>query len=198
MRLLRPLLAACALAGPVLAGLALAGLALAGLALAADAPALQPTRDVDVTYRVPVPGGGGASLLQRLRWSASRREQRVDLPTSGNWMVLDFTAHRMAMVRDDSREVVDLPSPLSAEQPNAGAGFTRAGTDSVAGLACTEWRTIDTRGQETLACYTDDGVLLRATAGARVLMQAVAVKYETQPAEVFATPAGYTHQQSSR
>ena len=173
-------------------------LAVPAVSRAADGPAPQPTRDVDVTYRVPVPGGGDASLLQRLRWSAARREQRVDLPTSGNWMVLDFASHHMAMVRDDSREVVDLPSPLSAEQPNAGAGFARAGTGSVAGLACTEWRTVDTRGQETLACYTDDGVLLRATAGARVLMQAVAVKYETQPAEIFSAPAGYTHQQSSR
>ena len=176
----------------------LTGLVATPAAQAQDAPLLQPTRDVDVTYRVPVPGADNAALLQRLRWSAARHQQRVDLPTSGNWMVLDFAAHRMALVRDETHEVVDLPAPRSADQPDAGAGFMRRRPDTVAGLACTEWRTIDTRGQETLACYTDDGVLLRATAGTRVLMEAVGVKYETQGEGVFALPAGYTHQQSNR
>ncbi len=184
-----------------LAWVALAGM-MAGPALAQGGaqpgPVVQPTRDVDVTYRVPVPGGGAASLLQRLRWSAARRQQRVDLPTSGNWMVLDFGAHRMALVNDGSREVIDLPSPRNADQPGGGAGFTRVAPANVDGLACTEWRTVDTRGQETLACYTDDGVLLRAIAGTRVLMQAVHVAYTPQGEEVFATPPGYTHQQSSR
>ena len=176
----------------------LAGLASAHTARAQDAPPLQPTRDVDVTYRVPVPGADSAALLQRLRWSALRHQQRVDLPTSGNWMMLDFATHRMAMVHDETREVVDLPAPPSAEQRGGNAGFVRAGSGTVAGLACTQWRTTDTRGQETLACYTDDGVLLRATAGTRVLMEAVGVKYETQGDAVFALPTGYTHQQGSR
>ena len=167
-------------------------------AVAQAAPAVQPTRDVDVTYRVPVPGATDTYLLQRYRWSAARREQRVDLPTSGNWMVLDFNAHRMALVRDESREVVDLPSPQNADQPGAGAGFTRVAPATVAGFACTDWRTVDTRGQETLACYTDDGVLLRATSGSRTLMEAVHVNYTAQAEAVFQPPAGYTHQQSSR
>ncbi len=175
-----------------------AALALATPAFAQMAPVVQPTRDVDVMYRVPVPGATDTYLLQRLRWSAAHRQQRVDLPTSGNWMVLDFNAHRMALVRDDSREVIDLPSPQSADQPGAGAGYARLGSASVAGLSCTEWRTVDTRGQETLACYTDDGVLLRATAGTRTLMEAVHVKYEAQAASVFQTPAGYSRQQTSR
>jgi hypothetical protein len=167
-------------------------------ALAEAPPALRPLHDVDVTYKVPVPGSGAVALLQRLRWSAESQRQRVDLPTSGNWMVLDFLTHRMSLVRDDSREVLDLPSPLSAEQPGGGAGFTRVGPANVIGMACTEWKTVDTRGQETEACYTDDGVLLRASAGQRVLMEAVSVKYAAQDGSVFATPSGYTHQQSSR
>ncbi len=171
---------------------------LAGPALAQPGPAVQPTRDVDVTYRVPVPGATDAYLLQRLRWSAAHRQQRVDLPTSGNWMVLDFNAHRMALVHDGSREVVDLPSPQSADQPGAGAGYTRVATSSVAGLSCTEWRTVDTRGHETLACYTDDGVLLRATAGARTLMEAVHVNYVAQAASVFQTPADYSRRVTGR
>jgi hypothetical protein len=178
---------------------ALALLAASPLAMAAEAPpALQPQRDVDITYKVPVPGGADTYLLQRLRWSASRREQRVDLPTSGQWMVLNFAAHRMLLVRDDSRQVVDLPAPRTADQPGAGAGYTRAGTATVDNLPCTEWRTIDTSGRETLACYTNDGVLLRATAGTHVLMEAVNVKYEPQPADIFAPPAGYATRQTNR
>ncbi len=167
-------------------------------ALADAPPALQPTRDVDVTYRVPVPGSGDAALLQRLRWSAARRQQRVDLPTSGSWMVLDFARQRMEMVRDDTHEIVDMPAPRTADQPGAGAGYTRLGPASIAGLSCTQWRTIDTRGEETLACYTDDGVLLRATAGTRVLLEAISVKFEGQPDALFQLPAGYTRQQSNR
>jgi hypothetical protein len=173
--------------------------AIAALPAWADPPPkLQPTRDVDVTYRVPVPGAGDASLLQRLRWSAARHAQRVDMPTSGNWMVLDFAHHRMTLVRDDSREVVDLPAPLAADQPGAGAGFRRVGTDSAAGLPCTLWHMVDTRGAETLACYTDDGVLLRATSGNRTMMEAVSVTYAAQDPAIFDTPAGYTQQRSSR
>ena len=191
MRRLAPILLA-----PTL--LALPLLACAAPALAQQAPVVQPTRDVDVTYRVPVPGGTDTFLLQRLRWSAARREQRVDLPTSGNWMVLDFNAHRMALVRDASREVVDLPSPQGADQPGGGAGYTRVGPATVDGLACTTWQTVDTRGQATLACYTDDGVLLRATSGTRTLMQAVNVSYGAQDEAIFRPPADYTHQQTSR
>jgi hypothetical protein len=165
----------------------------------ADAPpVLRPLRDVDVTYRVPVPNGGGDALLQRLRWSAATQRQRVDLPTAGNWMVLDFKTHRMSLVRDPSHEVIDLPAPPGAEQPGGSAGFTRIGSATVDGLACTIWRTTDTRGEETQACYTDDGVLLRASAGPHVLMEAVSVKYAPQDNTVFQPPANYTHQQPNR
>jgi len=162
----------------------------------ADAPpALRPLHDVDITYKVPVPNGGDQALLQRLRWSAATQRQRVDLPTSGNWMVLDVPNHRLSLVHDDSREIIDLPSPVSAEQLGAGASFTRLGPSTVNGLACTQWRTTDSRGQETQACYTNDGILLRASAGPRILMEAITVKYAPQDAAVFQTPPTYTHQQ---
>ena len=157
-------------------------------------PAVQPQRDVDVTYKVPVAGGGDMAILQRLRFSAALHRQRVDLPTSGNWMMLDFTAHTMAMVRDQSKEIVELPAPANASLPAGGAGFTRMGEASVAGLGCTEWRTRDTRGQETVACYTPDGVLLRARNDSATLMEAVQVNYTPLAASVFALPEGYSRQ----
>ena len=175
-----------------------AALALATPAFGQTAPLVQPTRDVDVTYRVPVPGAADTYLLQRLRWSAAHRQQRVDLPTSGNWMMLDFNAHRMALVHDGSREVIDLPSPQGAGQPGGGAGYARVASAVVAGLPCIEWRTVDTRGAATLACYTDDGVLLRATSGTRTLMEAVHVDYAPQAESVFQIPAGYSRQMPSK
>jgi hypothetical protein len=171
----------------------LAGLFLAGAARA-EAPVVQPTRDVDVTYKVPVAGGTNVAILQRLRFSASLHIQRVDLPTSGNWMVLNFATKRLAMVRDESREIVDLPAPDNSAQPGAGAGFTRVGAARVAGLDCVEWRTVDTRGQQTVACYTADGVLLRARNDSGVLMEAVGVVYAPQEAGVFKLPGGYSRQ----
>ena len=183
----------------------LAGMALAGMAVAAclawpawaDAPpAVRPTRDVDVTYRVPVGPGDATSLLQRLRFSAALHRQRVDLPTSGTWMVIDFAAHTMAMVRDSSREVVDLPAPDSASLPQDGAAFQRMGSASVAGLDCTEWRTRDTRGAETIACYTPDGVMLRARTDTRLLMEATGVHYAALPGGIFVPPDGYSHQRA--
>ncbi len=169
-------------------------LTLAATPALAEAPAaLQPTRDVDITYKVPVPGAQDAAILQRLRWSAVSSQQRVDLPTSGNWMVIDFMSHRMALVRDQSREVIDLPAPPSADQQAASDSFARQGTTQIAGLPCTQWRTTDPSGQQTLACYTNDGVLLRASTGPRVLMEAVAVTYAPQDVTIFKVPGGYTH-----
>jgi hypothetical protein len=169
-------------------------LCLATPARADKPPAVQPLRDVDVTYRVPVPGLTVTSMLQRLRFSAALHKQRLDLPTSGNWMLLDFTAHTMDMVREQSHEIVEVPAPDNASQPGAGAGFVRLGQSSVVGINCTEWRTRDTRGQETVACYTDDGVLLRAANTDGPLMEAVEVKYAPVPADVFDLPKGYQRQ----
>jgi hypothetical protein len=156
----------------------------------AEAPPARPLRDVDVTYKVPVPDGTGTTLMQRYRWSAATQTQRVDMQGSDNWMVLDFRSHRMSLVHESLHQVVDAPAPT--ETP--GTGFSRAGDDMVAKLPCTEWRTVDTRGTETLACYTPDGVLLRAQSGGKVMMEAVSVVYAAQDTALFQPPAGYVHQ----
>jgi hypothetical protein len=106
----------------------------------------------------------------------------------------DVATHRMAMVRDESHEIVDLPAPDAIALPNNGAGFTRIGPATVANLPCTEWRTRDVRGQETIACYTQDGVMLRARNDTHTLMEAITVHYGTVPDSAFALPDGYSHQ----
>lgn len=168
-----------------------AALLLAPAARAEAPPALQPTHDVDITYKVPVAGGAGMALLQRYRYSAALRRQRVDLPTSGNWMVLDFATHRMQAVRDESHEVVEAPVP-----PTGTPGYSRLGSETIAGLPCTEWQTRDSNGGQTVTCYTEDGLMLRARRGDQVLIEAVHVSNAAQDATVFEVPAGYTHARS--
>ena len=160
----------------------------------ADRPATLPTRDVDVTYRT---GGGERAMSQRSRWSAAERKMRLDTPTPGVYAIVDYAAGTMAMVSDQNRGVLDLPTPvggLPGQAAPGGAPFTRRGTAQIAGVPCTEWETLDLQGQATLTCFTDDGVLLQARRGAQVLVQATRVAYGVLDPSAFAVPPGYAHQ----
>jgi len=167
----------------------LLGCAAAGVvnlaALAQPHPPTLPTRDVDVTYRT-------GALEQRWRFRAADQKLRLDPPTQGVYMILDYSAHRMVMVNDTERATIDAPAP--ARTPFGaplGAGTVRHGTDRVAGLECTEWETGDTAGQPTLACFTADGVMLRARRGDAVLVEADRVAYGPLDDALFVVPASY-------
>ena len=172
--------------------LALAALCAAGPAYAQDAPVTVPTRDVDVLYHA---AAGGQAVDQRYRYRAVDQKVRVDTPTPGLYMIGDQRARTVAMVSDGDRGVVDMklqggggPGGFSP-----GQSFTRMGADTVAGVACTEWQTLDTRGQPVQACFTADGVLLRARRGAAVLVQARRVIYGPLDPALFVVPPGYNH-----
>jgi hypothetical protein len=176
---------------PVLLVPVLLALGSPGLAWAQDRPPVTPTRDVDVTYRA---GQGDRAVEQRSRFRASDQRLRLDLPTPGLYAILDYPAHTLAMVSDPERAVLDMPAPAGAMAGVAPAGrFTRRGVDQVAGVPCTEWETQDSSGQPTLACFTADGVMLRARRGAQVLVQATRVDYGPQDAAAFTVPPGYAH-----
>ena len=173
---------------------ALIGLAAVSvLAVAAHAeqqPPLRPTRDVDVTYRV----GDDAHMQQRMRWMASRQIMRIDPPTPGFHVIIDYGAGRMSVVRDEERLVVDMKAPAGiAGGPPATPSYERRGDDTVAGVPCTDWRATNSEGAAALACITADGVLLRVRSGEHVLASAVSVNYAPQDAATFAVPADYTH-----
>ena len=96
------------------------------------------------------------------------------------------------MVSDADRGVIQLPyDPARAGSAPEGAAYQRLGTEVVAGLGCTEWTTTDTTGHLVTACFTADGVLLRARAGAHVLVQAASVAFGPLDPAIFAIPAGY-------
>ena len=178
----------------VLAALILVALA-PGLAAAQDRPPVTPTRDVDVVYMMVQPDapGGPRVVEERMRWSVADGKLRIDPPTRGMWVLMDTRAKRVATVRDGERSVleIDSASTMPGRAPPAGATFLRRGEASVAGLTCTEWETRDVTGAPTLACITADGVMLRAGAGARVLVEALSVSYGPQDPGVFRIPEGY-------
>ena len=173
------------------AGLLLA--ALAGImpmeAAAQDRPLARPSRDVDVTYRSDP---GGQVLEQRSRFAGQR--MRLDTPTPGLYVIVDYGTQRMSMVSDADRGVLEmrLPPGVAPGSTGDGASYVRRGTDRVAGLACTEWDVRDIRGQIAQTCFTDDGVMLRARRGPQVLAVATRVAYGPLDPALFAVPAGYS------
>ncbi|GAC1341007.1 MAG: hypothetical protein NVSMB18_12190 [Acetobacteraceae bacterium] len=161
-------------------------------ALAQDRPLTLPTRDVDVLYRTQA---GAQSYDQRWRFRAEDQKLRLDLPSPGVYMIADHRQHRAAMVSDGDKGVLDMALPNT--DPGGlrpGQSFTRAGTATVAGVACTEWQTKDLRGAETTACITADGVLLRARHGDAVVVEATKIAYGPLDPAAFAIPAAYKHE----
>ncbi len=176
------------------ATLAAALLALGTLPAAAATPqgppATMPGRDVDVTYQVTAPG---RELTQRMRWDVTDHLLRVDPPSPGLYMVMDYARHEISMVQVQAKRVLQA-SGVGMAIPGSAPGdapFTRAGSATIAGLPCTDWQTKDAAGQPTEVCLTADGVLLRARIGGHTAMLARSVDYATQPASVFALPAGW-------
>ncbi len=158
------------------------------LAAAQDRPPALPTRDVDVTYQS---GTGAKAVQQRSRFSAELQRARLDTPTPGFYLLVDYRAHAMQAVSDAARGVLDMDAPAQLPGAVPDATFIRRGEATVAGIACTEWETRDTAGQLTLACFTADGAMLRARRGGQVLATAVRVAYGPLDPALFAAPPGY-------
>jgi hypothetical protein len=173
-----------------------AGALAAWLCAAADAehPLLRPVQDVDVTYALDA--GGGTTLHERLRWDAAAQQLRIDPPTTGLYVIIDLAARRMRTVRTAERTVIEMAAPdnVTGMPDSAAAAAVRQGTDTVAGLACTEWDMTDAAGEAARLCLTADGVLLRARTDGRTLLSAETVHYGALDAMLFQVPAGYVQQ----
>lgn len=158
----------------------------------ADQPLLLPSHDVDVTYRAGS-ARDGSGVEQRVRWLAASRTMRIDPPTPGLHVIIDYVARRMSVVRDATRSVVEMVAPDSMAGMIAGkpGAFARRGETTVAGRACTEWQTQDRDAHPVVVCITDDGVLLRASSAAQVRVSAVSVHYAPQDPQEFRIPPDY-------
>ena len=148
---------------------------------AAHAQQSLPTRDVDVIY------GAAQNVTQRWRFRAVDQKLRLDPPTAGLHMIIDYPAHTMAVVNDTDRTVMTVPAP-----PIASGRGTPRGTDTLLGQACTVWEQTDSQNQPTQTCYTGDGVMLRARRGTQTLVEAVAIAYAPADPAAYTIPSGYT------
>lgn len=158
-----------------------------------DAPLLLPTHDVDVTYRAMA---GTQALQQRVRWSVATQSMRIDPPTTGVYVIIDYLTRRMSVVHDQEKSVVEMAAPAGvAGVPGSGAagGFVRRGEAVVDGFGCVMWDTTDRIGKPADLCITNDGVLLQANAQGRTLVSAVKVQYAPQDPALFRAPSGYAH-----
>ena len=168
-----------------------------------DRPFVVPQRDVDVLYAIPAAGlaagsaakaAAVAAVGQRVRFAADPARQRVDPPGSGTYMITDYAARRLIVVQPDQRLATILPAPGTRLAPHgvrAEGAYRRLDGRVVAGTPCTDWSTRDRAGAESVVCLTDDGVMLQASQGGRLLLQAVRVTYAPQPAAIFAVPDGF-------
>ncbi len=166
-------------------------------AYAGERPATIPTRDVDVVYQTVHTGQDGHDqvMSQRMRWDVAIRKLRVDPPTGGLYMIIDYRTHRLTAVRESERAVIEMSAGTATGMPglDKATSFQKVGSAAIAGLPCTQWNTRDSSGMATIICLTDDGVLLRATSGNHVLVEAASVIYGPLSDAIFSVPDGYQH-----
>jgi hypothetical protein len=167
--------------------------------VAQDRPALFPTRDVAVTYRITgaQPQAQGMQSLT-IAWLAAAQTMRMDMAGMG-YMVADHRNQRGFMVMEQARMIMDVPMQQAMQQygPSANATYRRTGTDTVAGNRCTVW-TYEDRGNSGTACITTEGVMLRAqgtSQGQSGGMEATQVAFGTQDPSRFQRPQGYQSMQ---
>ncbi len=166
-----------------------------GIVPTPDRPLVVPQHDVDVSYAVtaPAPSGRTTPLVQRMRFSASSEQQRIDPPGNGTYMITEYNAGRMIVVQPAQHLATILPAPggpIALHGPPKAGDYRRLEPTVVAGTSCTDWATRDVAGRDSVVCLTADGVLLRAMQAGRVLVQATRVDHSPQPAVVFAIPDG--------
>ena len=182
-------------------GATLAFLAASGAALAQDRPPVAPTRDVMVTYKATAPAQAGARVPQgaqdiRVATTQGGRLLRIEgMGAGGAYVIVDRTTQRMVMVMPQDQRYVEMPANDAFARGfvlNEGMTFARRGTETVAGLKCTQWEVTSREGAGT-ACVTEDGVLLRGRGNdGKGGIEATAVKYGPQPAALFKPPANFS------
>ncbi len=177
--------------------------AVAGPAFAQDRPAVFPTRDAAVTYRVTGAGAaspGGDEL--RIAYLAAERKARTD-GTPGIWTVVEHATRSGLMVSDAERRAMRVPlnpASLARTEPSPDARFERRGSDRIVGHACIVWNWRVPNGYGT-SCITAEGIILRTEvtfAGSPARLEAVAVTLDAQDPARFRPPGGYEFRDETR
>ncbi len=173
--------------------------AVAIAARAQDAPALLPTSDVAVTYRVTDIGEAGREEKVRYTFAAQSQRVRLDLfafpqatipyvtiiydRPAGRFLTLMYA--QGVAYPNTAKQVVNPGALLTP-----GLQYTMEGSATVLDMRCTDWQFSDASGAQGTACVTEDGVVLRLNRSGRqaVTMEAVTVEYGTPPDTLFVLP----------
>lgn len=172
---------------PWLAGFVLI---VAGSAAAAEErPALVPTKDVDISYKVTRPNQ--PAIIERRRWLAGEHLERVDGPDKST-TIFDRNKGEFILLNAGSKTFRKLEGKgRQPPEPEAGINLTRGADVVIAGLHCIEW----TWSQDTethTVCATPEGVLLRLAIDGRTIIEARSVHFAPQAAKLFEVPRNYS------
>jgi hypothetical protein len=172
---------------PWLAGFVLI---VAGSAAAAEErPALVPTKDVDISYKVTRPHQ--PAIIERRRWLAGEHLERVDGPDKST-TIFDRNKGEFILLNAGSKTFRKLEGKgRQPPEPEAGINLTRGADVVIAGLHCIEW----TWSQDTethTVCATPEGVLLRLAIDGRTIIEARSVHFAPQAAKLFEVPRNYS------
>lgn len=149
--MIRALLAAALLAAP----------AALAQGLMQSAMPIWPTRDVTVTYKTIGPDSGRTMKIDH--WSSGNIMRIDTADMAGGYVLIDRGKQRAMMVMTPMRMYVEAragDTPMPYDLSDGKGTYTRAGTDTVAGIRCGIWN-IAFQGYNEAACVTDDGVMLR-------------------------------------
>jgi hypothetical protein len=175
----------------------LAGIAWAP-ALAEERPSVAPGRDVDVTYAVRANGHDDVQKTTHLAYSVAAHGFRIDEEKQPGYILMEPRDGGMRLVSDAHKAVVALPREMSSGSLwDPAARLTRVRSDTVAGIACTEWRVAmpppkkgEMPSEPQDVCLSADGVALRFN---DMMESRVATKVDFAPQDAsrFRVPAAY-------
>ena len=160
-----------------------------------NAPCITPGTDVDIDYELTSPQNGSL-LKQRMRWQVATLRQRIDPEGNALFMLTSWPDHTLTVVDLVRHTQSVMPAPSHELTPPGHPAmmghYARLGSSVVAGEHCTLWRTKDSDGFVTDACYTTDGLLLQVSRKQKIMVQAVRVDRAAQPDSIFRVPEGFS------
>ena len=153
----------------------------------------------DANYRAEatINGEDGQSLPVVMIRSGNKVRMEMNAAGQGGMVVVnnaDTQENFVLMTRDGQTYAIQAdPSQYDNPIDNWNAEYastaTRTGDCSVAGENGAAW-TRDVEGQPHTACVTQDGIILRATEGERVVWETTSVQRGPQDAALFTIPEG--------
>jgi hypothetical protein len=177
----------------------------AAMARAQDHPLLLPTRDVAIIYRLPGDSMGKSGQKMQATFADGSNKIRYDFfrfteakYPFASW-IYDRVAERLIVMMPESRQYEVRPYPTGSTPGgflSSDMGFKKQQLTAVAGQPCTNWVVTSSspKVNGTVACITDDGVLLRLSSQdpkdpPQLLAQSLT--YTAAPSQFFTPPAGF-------